>query len=179
MLVLLVLCNYMVSKGKFESGFTVAEMVITMVVMAIFLTLLFQMYIASVGQQALVEKRSLASDVALTNLKKITSRGMVNVSPTTCDSTSNGSLNPNNRLENTGATGSLVSGSQVTYEALSSTILNGAAQEVRVIYPRGCDTTMPAMIVSTVCYKVKTSASGINCSSNTNMDSVTHAAYVN
>lgn len=57
-----------------ESGFTIVEVVTTLVILGLFLTFFFQLTIAAQKQRSTVEKRTLASDIAYSNLKKFPSK---------------------------------------------------------------------------------------------------------
>lgn len=53
-----------------ESGFTIVEVVTTLVVLSLFLAFFFQLITTAQKQRSAVEKRTLASDIAYSNLKK-------------------------------------------------------------------------------------------------------------
>lgn len=156
-----------------EEGFTIAEMIVTLVIMSLFLTLFFQMYFTSTSQRAAISTRATADDIALTNLQKITKKANIPSSTTACSSTTG---SPNNPLVNSSATGSIIatnaSGGTPTWataglgaESLTGTALaGGATQVLKVLYPQGCAVGSPAEIISIVSYGSET---------------VTHASYVN
>lgn len=163
-----------------ETGFTIAEMVVTLVVLSLFLTLFFQLFLLGLSQKKIVILRATANDIAMNNLRKITTKNLV-PSANACDSTTNGSSNKNNATLNPdlnvdGATGSSIigqaSGSDTTLaptslkaEQLTGTNLpSSTIQTLYVIYPQGCYPQNPAKIISTVTYGTET---------------VTHATYVN
>jgi len=160
-----------------EAGFTVAEMVITLVVLSIFLMLFFQLYILGLSQKSVFILRATANDIAQNNLHKIINKASIPADDA-CDATSSGSSNPNNAtlnadLNSDGATGSIIgtaSGSTSTFpsplapESLTGTGLpTSTTQILSVIYPQGCYDQNPAKIISTVTYGTET---------------VTHATYV-
>jgi len=158
-----------------EQGFTVVEMVVTLVVVGVFLGLLFQTYMAGLAQQSAVTKRAAADDIAETNLRKITSRSSSLLSSITCISSG---ANKNAVTSDTDITNETtgVAPAAVTNlfkEPDSSLKTAGLSpgqtkQTLRVLYPRGCsDPSMPMLIISTVTY-----GSGAS-------DKVTHASYVN
>lgn len=169
------------SHRKTEKGFTIAEMIVTLVVLSIFLTLFFQLFLLSLSQKKLVIMRATANDIAMNNLRKINSTSLIPAA-NACDSADNGSANPNNPLLNTalnadGAQGQIIaqspaSGSnppfpgspQLAAEPLTGTNLPSSTQQtLSVIYPQGCAPQNPAKILSTVTYGSET---------------VTHATYV-
>jgi len=141
-----------------EQGFTIAEMIVTLVVMSVFMGLLFQMYMAGISQQTAVARRAAANDIAITNLKKIVARtsSLLSSSGVTCKSS------------NDMTSGSYTGGSTITFtgESLTGTGLPPSpttSQTLKASYPRGCGSTMPIMIESKVTY---------------GSDSVTHVSYV-
>lgn len=166
----------MINSRRGEYGFTIEEVIVTLVVMVIFLTLLFQMFVANVRQQALVERRSVASDLALTNLRKIQNKDALISGTTAC-------VAGNDRTRTPDTTGTLVPASLFTPESTSSTILGNAVQTLSVVYPRGCNTALPVMLISKVCFNIATSSSVTpTCpepNTNPNTDSVSHETYVN
>lgn len=167
-----------------EDGFTVAELIVTLVVMSLFLIFFFQAFMTTQAQQVAVAKRAAANDIASSNLQKISSRALIPSSTaTTCDSSGS---SPNNTLANPSlnpltaggviATNESTAGSMkwngdgsptsgLTKESTANTILSGTniIQKLVVIYPRGCEANMPAKIISIVSYGT---------------ESIIHAAYV-
>lgn len=164
-----------------ETGFTVAEIVVTLVVLSLFLTLFFQLFLLGLSQKRIVILRATANDIAMNNLRKINSKSLVPAA-NSCDSSTNGSGNKNNATLNPnlnvdGATGSSIIGqspaasgnpsfpSPLAPETLTGTGLPpSTVQTLYVIYPQGCYPQNPAKIISTVTYGTET---------------VTHATYVN
>ncbi len=151
-----------------EAGFTITEMVVTLVIITIFMTLFFQLFLTGLSQQTVVTSQAAANDIALSNLSKITSRGLLPGS-TAC-TTGAGSVNNllPNPDGNPSAPGSIivtndssepsskywgtaVSGLQA--EPLTNTPLpTDTIQELRVQYPFGCSSSLPVKIISTVIY---------------------------
>ncbi len=139
-----------------ETGFTIAEMIVTLVVLSLFLAFLFQAYMLSSSQKNSAVFRTVANDIAQSNLRKIIKRADI---PTTgaCDD-SLGTGNTNNLLRNVNAPGTVfASGSSwpspLAPESLTGTILpSSTTQSLTVIYPQGCNSLMPAKILSTVTY---------------------------
>jgi prepilin-type N-terminal cleavage/methylation domain-containing protein len=163
---------------KTESGFTIAEMIVTLVVLSIFLTLFFQLFLLGLSQKKVVTLRATANDIAMNNLRKISTKTLIPAADA-CDSSTNGSGNPNNallnsNLNNDGATGNSIIGratsstntfpSPMAPETITGTGLpSSTIQTLYVIYPQGCFDQNPAKIISTVTY---------------GMETVTHATYV-
>ena len=154
-------------KRRTESGFTITEMIVAFVVLSLFLTMFFQMFLANQSQQVVVIRSATANDISQTNLRKIASRSAIPPSTTSCDSTTGGAGNPNNLLLNSGLDSNLggsiiatnagsqtwlgTSGNALDDEDLSGTNLpSNTVQELRVLYPYGCDTDRPAKIISRV-----------------------------
>lgn len=164
-----------------QSGFTVVEMVITLVVMTLFLAVFLQLFLTGESQRIVVVRRAAANDIALTNLYKV--RTKTSVSLPACTT---GASSANNLIDNINATGSVVatgdSTDTVNYptrnwltlglaplatgEPTAGTSLpSSTIQKLLVVYPRGCATGAPAKIISSVTYN--------------GLESVSHAAYVN
>lgn len=166
--------NSIMVRQQRDEGFTVAEIVVTLVVMSIFVSLFFQMYLTQIGQRTAVTLRATADDISLSNLNKITAKSTIPASTAACNGAAG---SPNNSVINPAATGSIIatnatSGSPtwatagLTAEPIAGTPLSGGATQVlKVLYPQGCSpNTLPAEIISTVSYGLET---------------VAHAAYVN
>lgn len=153
-----------------ENGFTVVEVVVTLVVMAVFVTLFFQTYLTNVTQQKAVIARSAADDIAVTNLKKITTRNstLISGNSITCGSANDLTATP----AGTGSVIDLHTYASGTYEeSLSGTDLAAypaTKQTLTILYPQGCNppATVPIEVISTVNY-------------NSGGESVQHATYIN
>lgn len=156
-------------------GFTIAEMVVTLVVLSLFMTLFFQLFLTGTSQQKSITSQASLNDIALSNLGKVSSRNLIPASTTACQS---GGGSVNNQLDNSLAGGSIIatnatsgvttptwSTAGLAAEPLTGTNLpnTGVVQELRVFYPQGCGSNLPAKIVSTVTYS---------------SESVSHAAFV-
>ena len=178
-------------KHRVDAGFTVVEVVVTLVIISLFLTLFFQLFLVSQSQRVAVIQRAAANDIAQSNLRKITAKTqVVDASPSAaCDGTTSGGGNPNNLIFSLSLnvnSGSIIATDDSTNfpgapawgvdastptkpakEPITGTGLPTATtkQTLRVSYPRGCTTLMPAKIISIVTY-----GSG---------ESVVHAGYVN
>ena len=59
---------------KYEKGFTVVEMIVTIVVLSIFMTGIFQSYLLLESQRIEVARQARASDIAYSNLRKFQTR---------------------------------------------------------------------------------------------------------
>lgn len=169
----------MVRPERAEGGFTIVEMLITLVILGLFLGLFFQLYMTSQAQRAAVIKYAAANDIAQSNLRKITAKSQLPAS-VLCDNTTNGSTNKNNGVLNTtldANTGSVIVtepdgdsatpewGSTLAKESITGTSLPSTTQQTLLVsYPRGCSGLMPAKIISIVTYDA---------------ESVAHAQYVN
>ena len=142
------------SMRETERGFTVAELIVAMIFLSLFIGLLFQMFLTSISQRSMVTNQAIANDAAMSNLRKITSKSS-SLLTANCDSTNDLSSNPS------------APGTPITFpqEDLSNTPLASAAQQsMTEFFPKGCDPSQPIKIVSTINY-----GSG----------SVSHVAYVN
>ncbi|HUO61909.1 MAG TPA: hypothetical protein VMT96_00455 [Candidatus Bathyarchaeia archaeon] len=153
--------------GRSAEGFTVAELVVTVVVLSIFLYTLFQGYLVIQTQRLNVARQAHASDIAYTNLRKVTSRPAA-LTQTVCNT--NASI-----MDLTAGTQSTEPGLDITQYGytlesttnLTQTLGSTATQTLVAYAPQGCAnlTTAPVEIVSTVTF-------------GTNGDKITHAAYV-
>lgn len=150
------------------SGFTVIELVVTLAVMSVFLLLFIQTFVAGETQRGEVAKRSAAADIAAANLNKISSKAaLLDRVPTLfsaskCNSNSNVEANANN-VELSSSAGAIiatdrsgVSPTWATAGLTKETTLRGlpatTTQEIRVLFPRGCDPDSPVTVVSIVTY---------------------------
>lgn len=168
-----------------EAGFTITEMLVSLIVLALFLTLFFQLYFVSESQRLTSARFAAAHDIAAANLRKITSKAQIPGSPS-C-STTPGAANQNNLTKNPNAKGSLLATNAtagpetsptwhtagLATEDINGTYLpkpEGTAtiQTLRVRYPKDCGAEAVAEIVSIVTY----TASG-------RTETVTRSAYVN
>ncbi len=129
-----------------EDGFTVVEVVVTLMIMGLFLTFMFQTFFTGQSQQLATIRLSAANDLAQTNLRKITDRLQVSAA---CDTT-NGASNVNDLTQNSSAAGSAIT---FTPEAiLPASLPSSTTQQMKVQYPQGCALVMPAKVISIVSY---------------------------
>lgn len=148
---------------KMESGFTIVEIIVTIVVMTIFTALLFQTYITGTTQREAITRRAQADDIALTNLKKITTHASTLVSA--CSSANDLTATPAGSGSQVAsvAYGTASDASHFAQESYGS-LPTPHNQTLTVFYPRGCTLATVVEIVSTVTYGAET---------------VTHASYIN
>ncbi len=176
-------------KQRVDAGFTIIEVIVTLVIISLFLTLFFQLFLVSQSQRVAVMQRAAANDIAQSNLRKITAKNQVTtISPSAaCDNTTSGSGNKNNGLLYAGLganSGSVIVTDSPAPEWIGSTQWNASSstipakedltntnlpasstyQTLLVSYPRGCTGLMPAKIISIVTY---------------GSESVARAGYVN
>lgn len=164
-----------------QGGFTIAEVLVTLGILSLFLMLFFNTYMLSFSQKNATILRAAANDIALSNLRKITQRSDI---PTTarpdtiCDDTNNGVTNRNNVQRNTALKDSIAGtyiasgtfadptsspdgvpwqGSSLAAESLDESTLpklpSTTIQKLSVVYPKGCTLPMPAKIISSVTYQ--------------------------
>lgn len=162
-----------------EGGFTLTEVLVTLGVVALFLGILFQTYNLNTSQKTATILRASASDIAQSNLRKVTKRTAI-PSSGACDNTASGAGNENNLIRNPNAPGSIIARgtaedpdppgesnpwtNSLVPEKLDGTGLPAATvQSLAVQYPRGCADEMPAKVIATVTY---------------GSESIVHAAYV-
>jgi prepilin-type N-terminal cleavage/methylation domain-containing protein len=159
-------------KNTIESGFTIIEVVITLAMLALFLTFFFQTYLAMESQRVTVAREALASDIADSNLRKFVTR------PAGLTCTVGGDMdltaaNPETKV------GTLVGshtdttpnsyGFQAEPTSVTQKLGDTVTQSVRAFAPKGCTeptyTNTPIKIEATVTF----GATG----------KVVHASYVN
>lgn len=141
-----------------ELGFTIVEVVVTLVVTSLFLAFFFQMYLMGESQRLVLARQSTASNIAYANLRKITARDdVVAIAP--CNSTTD--LTANSTAPGTAIT------SLITPESTTNSGLNGTiTQTIKAYYPKGCGSNMPIKIEATTSY-------------GSPQESVVHATYIN
>src|SRR4051812_12398449 len=69
---------------NYESGFTIVETIITLIVLNLFVIMIVQSYLVMESQRLLVSQGAIASDVANSNLRKFTTRP-ANLTAAQCD----------------------------------------------------------------------------------------------
>lgn len=155
-----------------EHGFTIVEMIVALIVMSLFLTMFFQTYSTNESQRLAVARRAAAYDIATTNLNKISTKvglpACINTASSANNLATNATLaaNPSNGGSTvatnksggspTWPTAAAITGSAtegIAPEPLADTTLpTDTTQELRVLYPQGCDSAMPVTIISIVSY---------------------------
>lgn len=169
-------------------GFTIVEVVVTLGILSLFLGLFFVMYMTSQSQSRSTIIRAAADDIAQSNLRKVANKNSIPSSTDVCDNTTTGPSNPNNAAINmslspdSATNTDPMTGSEITMTAYSTTppantimaesltntgLPPSTTQRLLVVYPRGCNSSMPAKIISIVTY------------GSTDSDQVVHAAYIN
>lgn len=169
-------------------GFTIVEVVVTLSILSLFLGLFFVMYMTSLSQSRSTIIRAAADDIAQSNLRKVANKNSIPSSTDVCDNTTTGSTNPNNAAINIALSPDAatntdpMAGSEIAMvahtatppantimaESLNNTGLPASTtQRLLIVYPRGCNTSMPAKILSIVTYGP------------TDSEQVVHAAYIN
>lgn len=164
-----------------EEGFTVVEMIVTLVIVSLFLGVFFQTFFTSQDQQATVSRMAAATNIVQANLNKITEKNYIPDTTTECLDTPS---SPNNPLTNASAQGSIIATNAttgqttptwadagMTSELLDNTNLanDTTVQTLKILYPQGCDDHLPAQVISIVTYITE----------NGSQETVTHAAYIN
>lgn len=135
-------------------GFTVLEMIITVVVMLLFVGLLFQVYMFGTSQRQAIILRAAANDLAVTNLRKIASKSSPLLASLACGPSNDLTASPPGAGTNIAFTPETP-----PYSPLPSS----TTQTLRAFFPRGCNASYPIKILSTVRY---------------NSETVTRATYV-
>ena len=149
---------------KTEPGFTIVEMIVSIVVVNLFLALFFQTYILMESQRISVARQARASDIAYSNLRKFTTRP----AGLTCDSTmeagGSGKLLGDQTNTGTSSTYGFIAEPTSVTQSLGS----NSTQQVRVFVTGSCAdfATKPLKIISIVTYGTG------------NNDKVVHASYI-
>lgn len=150
-----------------SSGFTVVEVLVTLVIVSLFMGLFFQSYMAMESQRLAVQRAVLASNIAYTNLRKFSERP---------DSTNLSCTNAMNLASSPSAPGVEIGGNNTTPnifgfvgENLTSSLGPDATQQVLIFAPNGCArfADMPLKIVSVVSYGPAS-----------NREEIAHVSYV-
>ena len=161
----------MMSWRKRQTGFTIVEVTVALGILAMFLTIFFQLWLTIESQRVLVLQRAAAHDIASTNLNKYTNKSSINT--VGCNSTNDLTVTANREDANFRGT-RLTSfdpsengdgkvrvketvtaplPAEVAADASESDRLNpkkGTLQSIYVFYPRGCDGTSPTGVRSVV-----------------------------
>jgi Tfp pilus assembly protein FimT len=150
------------------SGFTIIEVIVTLGVTALFLTLFFQVFLTMESQRVSVARQALANDIAYANLRKFATRPTIAPCPDSMDLTTGDPATKPGLLigDETGSVAAygFVAEPTDVVRKLGSNI----HQSVRAFAPKGCAAlaTTPIKIEATVSY-------------GSNGDKVVHATYVN
>lgn len=124
-----------------EGGFSVVELLATIIIGSLFVLAFYQMYVTTTQSNATAKWHATANDLAYSNLRKYTGRPSF-----TCDNTSTSTTN---LITNPNAPGQVLS----TSTTASPAQLPGPLVEtIRIYAPRGCDPAYPAKIDSIVEY---------------------------
>lgn len=162
---------------KFMSeGFTIVEVIVSLVVTSLFLWFFFQSYLVMESQRVTVAQRAIASDVAYTNLQKFSIRTPLMLDKSLCndalmDITTTNAQNKDGLLlgnETNTVVTSLYGFMAETGDAIAK-LDNPVKQTVLAYATHGCTgdnfTDYPLMIVSKVKY-------------GNNNEEVSHASYI-
>ena len=150
-----------------QQGFTIIEMIVTIVVAALFFTLFFQVYVVLESQRVLVARQARASDVAYSNLRKFTARPAGLACDSSMDLAANNNATGKLLGDQTNTTNSSAYGFIAEPTSVTRALGTNATQTVLAFAPSGCTNfaNEPIKIVSTVTYGI-------------NGDKVTHASYI-
>ncbi len=152
-------------------GFTIIEVTITLAVVALFIMFFFQMYLTMESQRLSVLRRSIASNIAYSNMRKFAAKpGIASCDIAKMDLT----VNPNAPGLVLGSNDNYPTSNRSAYgfvaEPPDSTKVLGqnAKQTILAFAPSGCANmnTLPIKIVSKVTY-------------GTTGEEVSHAAFLN
>jgi prepilin-type N-terminal cleavage/methylation domain-containing protein len=154
-----------------QQGFTIVEMIITIIVSSLFIMMFFQMYLVLESQRVQVARVAKAHDIAYSNLRKFTTRP----ASLTCDSSMDLIANGNATGKLLGDQSNSSTSTSSTYgfvaepTAVTQSLGANSTQTVYAFAPSGCGSfdDQPIKIVSTVTF-----------GSGSNENEVTHASFV-
>lgn len=132
--------------GEDETGFTVIEVVVTLVLSMLFLVFFTQMFQAITAQQLSVARQSSANNVAFSNLSKFPTINSISEVGTAyaCGNTNDLSTDPD-------ASGTLILSDSSSFRETNLQNLPEANQVVRAYSPLGCGHNL-VKLVSRVTY---------------------------
>jgi Tfp pilus assembly protein PilX len=139
---------------KSQDGFSAVELLITLIVGALFVISFYQIYILTTQGNAVARRDAIASEIAYSNLRRYTEKPSI-----TCDTTPTSTTN---LVTNPNAAGQVLS----TVTSTSSLLPGTITETVLAFAPRGCDLEFPIKVESTVTYGDP-------------LKKVVHATYVN
>lgn len=149
---------------RYSNGFTIVEMLVTVVLAGIFLTFFLQMYRATNAQQQSLIRQSIANDIARSNLAKFPIA--LSVTNATCN---NGRVNTNDcgasgmpQCDSIGTSANSTNNLKVRKDAPGTSItlaaepdpgtLGAITQSIRAFWPQGCGSNVPIKVTSSVEY---------------------------
>ena len=109
-----------------QDGFTIVEVIVTLVVVSLFLTMMFQSFFALESQRLTVVRQARSAEIAYSNLRKVTGRSIIE---TLCRTNGGADL-----LAATSPSG------YSPYPDLASTLGTGAGQQLMAYPTAGCNT---------------------------------------
>lgn len=124
-------------KTNNQDGFSAVELLVTLMIGALFVTAFYQVYTAIIQGNAAAKYQAVASDIAYSNLRKYTTRPSFS-----CDANTDLVTNPN-------APGQVLSTSTT---ATPAQLPGPLVETVTVFAPRGCDIAYPVRIDSSAQY---------------------------
>ncbi len=140
---------------KASDGFTAVELLVTIIVAAMFTITLYQLMISVNNTSAAARNRATASDIAYGNLRKYASAGSAWKDFFTC-STASGSSNTNDLSVNSNAAGTtLMSGSLTSSSADLPGPVTYSVKALGIFGCNGLNANAPIRIESTVTYGPK------------------------
>lgn len=136
-------------------GFTAIELLVTIIVGAIFTITFYQMFISINQASSLARNQATASDIAYTNLRKYASADVTpdDWNPKFVCSTASGSSNTNDRSVNSNATGTVLTSGTLTTDASDlPTPVSYSVTALAIFGCRGTNTGKPIRVESTITY---------------------------
>lgn len=140
-----------------QGGFTIVEMLVTVVLAGLFVTFFVQMFHAMAAQQLSLVRQASAQDIAKSNLSKFPTSNaiaaVVDPVPACNTTTTPASSNDNNLTINASAVGTTLLNDSSSYKEADPGTIGELVQRVQAFYPAGCNgTTVPIKVESSVEY---------------------------
>lgn len=130
-----------------SEGFTVVEMIVTIVIASLFLAFFIQMFRASSNQQQIVFNQSVVNDIAKSNLDKFPNSSGFTY---TCDTNPSTTANTNNLAIRPSAPGTTLLQDSSPNKEPDPGHLGVLSQTVKAYSPLGCGANNPIKIESKV-----------------------------
>lgn len=134
---------------KNSEGFTVVEMIVTVVIASLFLTFFIQMFRTASNQQQIVFNQSVVNAIVKSNLDKFPASAGFDT-PYVCDTNPSTTANVNNLAIRSDAPGTVLLDDSSTNREPDPGNIGELNQSVKAFSPFGCGAEKPIKVVSSV-----------------------------